>query len=42
MVIRPYSVNLLPLLESGDLDYAFEYESVIKQHGLESVSLPPR
>ncbi len=41
VVIRPYSVNLLPLLESGDLDYAFEYESVIKQHGLESVSLPP-
>jgi len=41
VVLRPYSVNLLPLLESGDLDYAFEYESVIKQHGLEYVSLPP-
>ena len=41
VVLRPYSVNLLPLLKSGDLDYAFEYESVIKQHGLEYVSLPP-
>ncbi len=41
MVLRPYSVNLLPLLKSGDIDYAFEYESVIKQHGLEYVSLPP-
>jgi molybdate/tungstate transport system substrate-binding protein len=41
VVLRPYSVNLLPLLRSGDIDYAFEYESVIKQHGLEYVSLPP-
>lgn len=41
IVLRPYSVNLLPLLESGDIDYAFEYESVIRQHGLKYVSLPP-
>ncbi len=41
VVLRPYSVNLLPLLQAGDIDYAFEYESVIKQHGLEYVSLPP-
>lgn len=41
VVLRPYSVNLLPLLKSGDIDYAFEYESVIKQHGLQYVSLPP-
>jgi molybdate/tungstate transport system substrate-binding protein len=41
VVLRPYSVNLLPLLESGDIDYAFEYESVIKQHGLKYISLPP-
>jgi molybdate/tungstate transport system substrate-binding protein len=40
VVLRPYSVSLLPLLKSGDIDYAFEYESVIKQHGLEYVSLP--
>lgn len=42
VVLRPYSVNLLPLLKSGDLDYAFEYESVIKQHGLAYVALPPQ
>jgi molybdate/tungstate transport system substrate-binding protein len=42
VVLRPYSVNLLPLLKSGDLDYAFEYESVIKQHGLSYVDLPPQ
>jgi molybdate/tungstate transport system substrate-binding protein len=38
--IRGGSIALLALLESGDLDYAFEYESVIKQHGLEIVNLP--
>jgi len=41
VVLRPFSVNLLPLIKSGDLDYAFEYESVVIQHGLEYVSLPP-
>lgn len=41
LVLRPYSVSLLPLLVSGDIDYAFEYESVIRQHGLEYVTLPP-
>ncbi len=39
--MRPYSVQLLPLLESGDIDYSFEYTSVIRQHGMEYVSLPP-
>jgi molybdate/tungstate transport system substrate-binding protein len=32
---------LLPLLESGDIDYAIEYLSVIKQHGLKYMTLPP-
>jgi molybdate/tungstate transport system substrate-binding protein len=41
IVLRPYSVNLLPLLVSGDVDYAFEYESVIRQHELDYVALPP-
>jgi molybdate/tungstate transport system substrate-binding protein len=40
VVIRGASVQLLALLESGDLDYAFEYESVIKQHKLNLLSLP--
>jgi molybdate/tungstate transport system substrate-binding protein len=40
IVIRGASVQLLALVESGDLDYAFEYESVIKQHKLNLLSLP--
>ncbi|HMB24867.1 MAG TPA: tungstate ABC transporter substrate-binding protein WtpA [Anaerolineales bacterium] len=41
IVVRGASIELIALLESGDLDYAFEYESVIQQHGLKMVSLPP-
>lgn len=40
VLMRGSSVMLIPLLESGDIDYAFEYESVIRQHGLEMVRLP--
>jgi molybdate/tungstate transport system substrate-binding protein len=40
IVVRGASIQLIALLESGDLDYAFEYESVIKQHGLEMLHLP--
>jgi len=40
LVTRGSSVRLLGLLESGDLDYAFEYESVSRQHGLEFLPLP--
>jgi molybdate/tungstate transport system substrate-binding protein len=40
IVMRGASVQLIALLESGDLDYAFEYESVIQQHGLKMISLP--
>jgi len=40
MIIRGASIQLIALLESGDLDYAFEYESVIRQHGLSLLSLP--
>jgi molybdate/tungstate transport system substrate-binding protein len=40
VVIRPKSVELLALLESGVLDYAFEYESVAIQHNLSYVRLP--
>ena len=41
VTVRGYSVQLLGLLESGDLDYSFEYESVAKQHALGFVELPP-
>lgn len=40
IVIRGASIQLIALLESGDLDYAFEYESVIQQHNLKMLSLP--
>lgn len=40
IVIRGASIQLIALLESGDLDYAFEYDSVIKQHKLKIVELP--
>jgi molybdate/tungstate transport system substrate-binding protein len=40
VTMRGYSVTLLSLLESGDLDYCFEYESVARQHGLGFVALP--
>ena len=40
IIIRGASIQLVPLLQSGDLDYIFEYESVIRQHGLELLSLP--
>jgi molybdate/tungstate transport system substrate-binding protein len=40
IVLRGSSIQLLAVLESGDVDYAFEYESVVAQHGLLSVPLP--
>ncbi len=39
--LRSKAVELLGLLESGALDYAVEYLSVAKQHGLSYVKLPP-
>ena len=40
IVLRGASIQLVALLESGDLDCAFEYESVARQHGLKYVRLP--
>jgi len=41
VAIRGGSVQLLALLDSGGIDYAFQYKSVAQQHGLRFVDLPP-
>jgi molybdate/tungstate transport system substrate-binding protein len=38
--LRSYNLQILALLESGDVDYAFEYQSVARQHGLQFLKLP--
>ena len=38
--IRPKSVELVVLLQTGNMDYAWEYRSVAVQHGLKFVELP--
>ncbi len=38
-VVRTKSVDLVALLEAGELDYAFEYRSVAVQHGLNHIEL---
>jgi molybdate/tungstate transport system substrate-binding protein len=38
--LRGFSVQLLALLESNQIDYGFEYESVAIQHGLKFLPLP--
>jgi molybdate/tungstate transport system substrate-binding protein len=42
LVLRGGSIEVLALLDSGDVDYAFEYESVIAQHGLKLLALPDK
>lgn len=42
VVIRPKSVELISFVESGGIDYAFEYRSVAVQHNLEFLSLPEK
>lgn len=38
--IRPKEVDLVALLESGSIDYAFLYRSVAIQHNLKYITLP--
>jgi len=38
-VVRSKSVDLIASIQSGDLDYAFEYHSVAVQHGLNFIEL---
>ena len=38
--IRDKSVELVSMVQSGGLDYAFEYSSVAKQHDLDYLDLP--
>lgn len=38
--IRPKSVELISLLQTGNMDYAFEYLSVAVQHNLNFIRLP--
>jgi molybdate/tungstate transport system substrate-binding protein len=40
ITIRDKSVELISLCQAGGLDYAFEYSSVAKQHGLLYLELP--
>jgi molybdate/tungstate transport system substrate-binding protein len=40
--IRPKEVDLLALLETGELDYIFIYRSVAEQHGLRFLTLPDK
>lgn len=38
--VRPKAIDLVAMVESGAMDYAFEYKSVAVQHELEYLDLP--
>ncbi len=39
--VRQKAIELVSMVESGAMDYAFEYKSVAVQHGLKYLDLPP-
>jgi molybdate/tungstate transport system substrate-binding protein len=41
LAIRDSSIKLLFPIQSGDLDYGFEYKSVAQQHGVNFLEFPP-
>lgn len=41
MYLRGASMQLIALLQSNDIDYTFEYKSVVAQQGIEYLELPP-
>lgn len=41
IAVRDGSIYLLSLLDAGGIDYAFEYLSVARSHGLRYIDLPP-
>ncbi len=41
MCLRGANMQLLALLESGDVDYTVDYKSVVLQHNLRYIELPP-
>ena len=42
IIIRPKETDLIPLLESGFIDYLFIYKSIGVQHGFKFVKLPDK
>jgi molybdate/tungstate transport system substrate-binding protein len=40
ILVRAYSIQIIALLQSGEVDYTFAYDSVAQQHGLKIIRLP--
>jgi len=40
ILVRAYSIQIIALLQSGEVDYTFAYDSVARQHGLKIIWLP--